>query len=32
MLDSMKVAQIGELGLKQECNRIVREFNLSRKE
>lgn len=32
VLDSMKVAQIDELLLEQECNRIVREFNLPRKE
>ena len=32
VLDNMKVAQIDELVLEQECNRIIREFNLSRKE
>lgn len=32
VLDNMKVTQIDELLLEQECNRIIREFNLSRKE
>lgn len=31
VLDGMKVVQIDELLLEQECNRMVREFNLSRK-
>lgn len=32
ILDDMKIKQIDELLLEKECNRIVREFNLSRKE
>ncbi|RKI76071.1 hypothetical protein D7V90_21800 [bacterium 1xD42-87] len=32
VLHEMKVKKIDELILEQECNRIVREFNLSRKE
>lgn len=32
VLDNKNVAQIDELVLEQECNRIIREFNLSRKE
>lgn len=32
VLDNMRIAQINELVLEQECNRIIREFNLSRKE
>lgn len=32
VLDGMKVKRIDELLLEKECNRIVREFNLSRKE
>lgn len=31
-LDNMKIAKIDELLLEQECNRIVQEFNLPRKE
>lgn len=32
VLHNMKIKKIDELILEQECNRIVREFNLSRKE
>lgn len=32
ILDNMKVTEIDELLLEQECNRIIREFNLPRKE
>lgn len=32
VLDNMKAAEIDELLLEQECNRIIRKFNLSRKE
>ena len=32
VLDNMKVNRIDELLLEKECNRIIREFNLSRKE
>lgn len=32
VLDNMRVAKIDELVLEQECNRIIREFNLSKKE
>lgn len=32
ILDDMKVKQVDELLLEKECNRIVREFNLPRKE
>ena len=32
VLDTMKVTDIDELLLEQECNRIIREFNLPRKE
>ncbi len=32
VLDNMKVIDIDELLLEQECNRIIREFNLPRKE
>lgn len=32
VLDDMKVSRIDELLLEKECNRIVREFNLPRKE
>lgn len=32
VLDNMKLSDIDELLLEQECNRIVREFNLPRKE
>lgn len=31
-LDTMKIKKIDELFLEKECNRIVKEFNLSRKE
>ena len=32
VLDSMKVIEVNELVLERECNRIIREFNLPRKE